>query len=139
MFDHWLISETKHEGPTIKIHYLANWSNQVLPAHPSTDCRPPFFLLKSRSCRNNYCCSLACRFCCLCNSFPPSTRLEQDSAILRGLHGLCSGYVFLSCGWSCKVRPLNISNLRLKCVHLACRVQWQVCIDRMSKARTGLC
>lgn len=30
-------SETELQGPTIKIHYLANKSNQGLPTYPSTD------------------------------------------------------------------------------------------------------
>lgn len=37
LFGHWLNPEKKHQGPTIKIHSLANLSDQDLPTHPSTD------------------------------------------------------------------------------------------------------
>lgn len=30
------VAETKHPGPTIRIHYLVNLSNQYSPTHPST-------------------------------------------------------------------------------------------------------
>lgn len=36
--------QDKHQGPTIKMYYLANMFNQDLPAHPSTDY--PVFSLK---------------------------------------------------------------------------------------------
>lgn len=46
---HWLIPETKHQSPTIKIRYLVNVSDQDLPTHPSIDFPP--FSLKIHSCK----------------------------------------------------------------------------------------
>jgi len=46
LFDHWLIPETKHQGPTIKIQStLINLSNRDLPTHSNTDFH--FFYLKA--------------------------------------------------------------------------------------------
>lgn len=80
LFSHWLIPETKHWGPMIKIHYLPNRSNQYLPVHPSTD--SPFSLKKKKKLSSRNPCFLALLFCLL---FVISTAADAADAAFAAL------------------------------------------------------
>ena len=91
LFGYLLIANTEHQGPTIKIHYLANMSYQGLPTYPGTD--SPLFSLQTHSLKKTKnkmqkAKQNTCRCCCL-----SSVCLPLQPPLLLAPLGYCIFFV----------------------------------------------